>query len=131
MIGDRISGQIEYFDNNTFTKISSNFHTSGIWHLKYLPYKNGNVASASHDTTVNVWETLTWTSIRKYTNHSGWVRSVDQIDNDTIVSGSDDQTIRIWRISTGETLKIINITFWGYSVKTLSNGLIACEMSSS
>jgi WD40 repeat protein len=66
------------------------------------------VASASHDKSVNIWDTLTWTSIRKYTNHTGWVLSLDQIDNDTMVSGSQDNTIRIWKISTGETLKIIN-----------------------
>ncbi len=109
MIGSTGSGQIEYYDNNTFTKISPNFHTSTIWHLKYLPYKNGYVASASNDTTVNIWDTLTWTSIQRYTNHTGWVYSVDQIDNDTMVSGSADSTIRIWKISTGETLKIINV----------------------
>ncbi len=108
MIGDYYSNQIEYFDNHTFTKISPNFHTDGIWHLKYLPFKNGYVASASRDTTVKIWDTLTWTSIQRYTNHTSWVRSLDQIDNDTMVSGSMDQTIRIWRISTGETLKIIN-----------------------
>jgi WD40 repeat protein len=109
VIGDNSSGRIEYFDNGKFNSISPNFHTSAIRHLKYLPYKNGYVASASNDATVNVWETLTWTSILKYTNHSGWVRSLDQIDNDTIVSGSADTTIRIWRISTGETLKTINV----------------------
>jgi WD40 repeat protein len=65
------------------------------------------VASASDDNTVNVWNTLTFTSIRKYTNHADRVYSVDQIDNDTMVSGSDDTTIRIWRISTGETLRTI------------------------
>jgi WD40 repeat protein len=67
------------------------------------------VAIASQDKTVNIWDTLTWTSIRKYTNHTGNVNSLDQIDNDTMVSGSSDKTIQIWKISTGETLKIINV----------------------
>jgi WD40 repeat protein len=66
------------------------------------------VASASEDNTINIWNTLTWVSIRKYTNHTHWVYCLDQIDNDTMVSASNDKTIRIWRISTGETLKIIN-----------------------
>ena len=111
MIGDNIensSSVIEYFDNNTFTQISPNFHTKRIWHLKYLPFRDGYVASASQDKTVNVWDTLTWKSIRKYTNHTSAVYSLDQIDNDTMVSCSSDQTIRIWKISTGQTLKIIN-----------------------
>ncbi len=78
-------------------------------YLKYLAYKNGYVASASDDKTVNVWDTQTWTSIQRYTNHTDWVNSLDQIDNDTMVSGSGDKTIRIWKISTGETLNIIDV----------------------
>jgi WD40 repeat protein len=134
VIGDySSSGQIEYLENNSFNKISPNFHTNAIWHLKYLPYKNGYVASASDDTTVNVWDTLTWTSIQRYTNHTNWVRSLDQIDNDTMVSGSYDQTIRIWRISTGETLKIINVNAWVYVVRVFSIELkqIVCGKSGS
>jgi len=108
VIGDG-SGQIEYFDNNTFSKISPILHTNGIRHFKCLPFKNGYVSSASQDNTVNVWNTLTLVSIRKYNNHTMEVYSLDQIDNDTMVSGSEDQTIRIWKISTGETVKIINV----------------------
>jgi WD40 repeat protein len=120
VIGDSISGQIEYLDNGTFNSISPNFHANKIYHLKYLPYKNGYVASASQDNTVNVWNTLTWTSIRKYTNHTNAVYSLDQIDSDTMVSGSVDRTIRIWKISTGETLKIINVNAGVYVVRVFS-----------
>jgi WD40 repeat protein len=91
-----------------------------IRHLKYLPYKNGYVASASNDKTVDVWEALTWTSIRKYTNHTDIVYSLDQIDSDTMVSGSKDNTIRLWRISTGETSKIINVNAVVYAVRVFS-----------
>jgi WD40 repeat protein len=110
LIGDYNSGQIEYFDKNSFTKISPIFHTASIWHLKCLPFKNGYVASASQDHTVNVWDTLTWTSTKRYTNHTSTVNSLDQIDNDTMVSGASDTTIRIWKISTGETTQIINVS---------------------
>jgi len=108
LIGDFGSGKIEYYDKNTFINISNNLPTDRIYHLKYLLFKNGYVASASKDFTVNIWDTLTWTSIQRYKNHTNWVLSLDQIDNDTMVSGSWDNTIRIWKISTGETLKIIN-----------------------
>ena len=121
MIGDySSSGQIEYLENNSFNKISPNFHTSVIYHLKYLPYKNGYVASASQDNTVNVWNTLTWTSIQRYTNHTSLVYSLDQIDNDTMVSGSTDNTIRIWKISTGETSKIINVNAGMFVLRVFS-----------
>ncbi len=120
MIGDWLVGQIEYFENETFTKISPNIHTGPIRHLKYLPFKNGYVASASNDKTVNVWNTLTWTSIQRYKNHTDWVYSLDQIDNDTMVSGSADKTIQIWKISTGETLNIMNLSSKVYVVRVFS-----------
>jgi WD40 repeat protein len=85
-----------------------------------LPYKNGFVASASNDKTVNVWDILTWTSNRKFTNHADFVYSVDHIDNDTMVSGSQDRTIQIWRISTGETLQTINVNVAVYVVRVFS-----------
>jgi len=91
---------------------------------------NGYVASASIDSTINVWDPNTWRSIRHYKNHTQIVYGLDQIHNDTIVSVSRDRTIHVWSISTGETLKIINTTFWGFSVKLLSNGLIACGLAS-
>jgi len=68
------------------------------------------VASASQDNTINIWKTLTWTSIQRYANHTMAVYSLDQIDSDTMVSGSGDKTIRIWRISTGETLQTIKFS---------------------
>ncbi len=128
MIGDLSSGQIEYFDINTFTKISPNFHNASIQLLKYLLYKNGYVASAARDNTVNVWNTMTWMSVQRYTNHSDWVNSLDQINNDTMVSGSYDKTIRIWRISTGETLKTINVNAAVSVVRvfSLENKQIVC-----
>jgi COMPASS component SWD3 len=86
------------------------------------------VASASHDNTVNVWDTLTWTSIRKYTSHTNIVYSLDQIDDDTMVSVSWDNTIRIWKISTGETSKIINVNAGMFVVRVFSidNKQIVC-----
>jgi WD40 repeat protein len=120
VIGDWLSDKIEYFENNTFNKILPNLHTSSIWHLKYLPFKNGNVASASADNTVNIWDTHTWTSIQRYTSHTGAVYSLDQIDNDTMVSGSRDNTTRIWRISTGQTLKTINLKTSVFVVRVFS-----------
>ncbi len=126
-------GRIEYYDDGTIITISPNIHTGPIRHLKYLPYKNGYVASASNDNTVNIWDTLTWISIQKYTSHTEWVRSLDQIDNDTMVSGSKDNTIRIWRISTGETLKIISLNVQVYVVRVFSveNKQIVCGLGNS
>jgi WD40 repeat protein len=86
---------------------------------------NGYVASCSEDTTVNVWNPNTGEFIQKYTQHTEQVLCLDQIDGDTLVSGSEDKTIHIWEISTGLTLKIIDVGDSVFSIKSLSNGLIA------
>jgi len=98
-----------------------------------LPYKNGYVGSASEDDNVKIWDTLTWTPIQTYTSHSSNVYTLDQIDNDTMVSGSQDQTIRIWRISSGETLKTINVNLRVNVVRVFSIEYkqIVCGLESS
>ena len=86
MIGDQKAGQIEYYDNKSFVKTLSNFHSNTITYLKYLTL-NGYVASASLDLSVNIWDPITWSSIQIYKNLSSPVFGLDQIDADTIVSG--------------------------------------------
>lgn len=128
MIGDAYSGQIQYYDSSktSLVKIDKNLHTDRITCMKYL--SNGYVASSSDDHTVNVWEIETWKTIRNYTDHKRTVNSLDQIDSNTIVSGSNDGTIRIWQISTRETLIIINTIADVYSVRVLTNELVACGL---
>ncbi len=130
MIGDYDSSQIELYDSllsNHKIKSFSDFHTKRIRFLKYLSL-NGYVASCSEDSTVNIWNPNTGESIQKYTEHTSFVDSLDQIDEDTLVSGSNDFKIRVWKISTGLTLKTIDIGDSVFSIKSLSNGLVACGM---
>jgi WD40 repeat protein len=110
------------------TTLFKTFHTRGIQLLKYLSM-NGLGASCSHDSTVNIWNPYMGESIRQYTQQSEWVYGLDQIDEDTLVSGSEDKTIHIWQISTGQTLNTINVSDSVYSVKSLSNGLITCGLN--
>jgi WD40 repeat protein len=128
LLGDWSSSKIEFYDSNkVLNKTLTNLHTKAIILLKYLPLSNGYVASASEDKTVNVWNTITWSSIQTYTNHTSFVNDLDQIDNDTLVSGSDDGTIHIWKISTGETVQKIIVSDRVNSVRVLLSGQqIAC-----
>ena len=47
---------------------------------------------------------------------------------DTLVSAGLDSAVRVWRISTGQTLSKIDFSAPVYSVRSLSNGLIACGL---
>jgi WD40 repeat protein len=132
VIGDSDSPRIDLYDSllsNYKIKSLKTFHTYGITFLKYFSM-NGYVASCSHDDkTLYIWNPNTGESILKYTKHTEQVTSLDQIDESTLVSGSFDRKIHIWEISTGQTLKTIDVGEWVYSaVKSLSNGLIACGL---
>jgi WD40 repeat protein len=125
------SGQLEYFDTNrNELKRLGQIHSSSITFVKYLSL-NGYVASASTDSTVNIWDSKTWISIQKYIGHKSRVLSLDLIDKDTIVTGSADGTIRIWKIGANETIVIINVNEWVNTVKVLLNGFqIVCGLFS-
>jgi WD40 repeat protein len=131
VIGDLNSGQLEYFDTNrNGGTLLKQFHSSSITYVKYL-FVNGYVACASNDSTVNIWNPKTWISIQKYTGHKSRVLSLDQIDKDTIVTSSADNTIQIWKISTGQTINIINANEWVNSVRVLLNSIqIVCGLFS-
>jgi len=91
-----------------------------------------HVASSSNDLTINVWNTDTGELIQKYTGHTNKVFGLDQIDNDTIVSGSWDGTIQIWLISTGQNIKKIIVESLVISIKLILNGnQIACGLAGS
>ncbi len=88
------------------------------------------MASSSADSTINICQLKTNKTIRKYTGHTNDVCGLDQIDNDTLVSGSLDGTIQIWKISTGECVRKINVGALINSVIVLSNGFqIVCGLN--
>jgi WD40 repeat protein len=143
VFGSLGNNKIECFNskNKSLIKSGTSFHTGQTFFLKYLSLNKNNkniiinsgnlVASASSDHTVNVWDASTWTSMRIYKNHTNVVNGLDQVDADTMVSGGDDQTIQIWSIGTGETLRTINVGASVYSVRVLfRDGLqqIACGL---
>ena len=129
LIGDYVTKKIEFYSmENVLSITDKSFHVQdGISVFKYL--LNGNVASGSWDTRINVWNPKTWSSIQVYKGHTRAIWCLDQIDVDTIVSGSEDKTIHIWKISTGQTKMKIDTGLEVYSVKVLLNGFqIACGL---
>lgn len=88
------------------------------------------MVSCSADKTVIVWDSIKWIPVQVYKYHRGEVYTVDQIDSDTLVSGSYDGRLQIWKISTGDTLKIINVEAWVNTLLVTSNKLLVCGLSS-
>ncbi len=75
-----------------------------ITNLAFAP-DGKTLATASYDSTIQLWDTATWTPIHKLTGHTGAVHSVSWApDNRTLASASADHSIKIWDTQTGYLL---------------------------
>ena len=68
------------------------------------------IASASDDQTVQVWDAFTGQTIAIYGGHSAQVKTVAwSPDGNLIASGSVDGTIEIWQVSTRNLLQTLHL----------------------
>ncbi|NRB09541.1 MAG: hypothetical protein HRU34_22350 [Richelia sp.] len=57
-----------------------------------------SIASASWDRTIKIWQVNTGREIATLTGHENYVRAIAfSPDEETLVSVSDDDTIKIWQ----------------------------------
>jgi WD40 repeat protein len=83
------------------------------------------VFTSYSDSSIRIWNIanpLSWILVRTYTGHSGPTYGIDFIRADTLVTGSLDKTIKIWRISAPQTLRTISAGTIVYSVAMLTDG---------
>ncbi|XP_021857190.1 DENN domain and WD repeat-containing protein SCD1 isoform X2 [Spinacia oleracea] len=60
----------------------------------------GILAAAGRDSTVHIWDIRAGKHIHKLLGHTKWIRSIRMV-GDTVITGSDDWTARVWSISRG------------------------------
>ncbi len=83
--------------------------TSGFGHKSYTFTPDaGLIVSGGFNGKLSAYKTRTGKEIQKYEGHTGevWAVAVSP-DGKKIVSGSDDQTVRVWSLETGENLLTI------------------------
>jgi WD40 repeat protein len=75
-------------------------HSGTINRIKQSPY-NGYVTTVSSDSTAKVWsiQNGNWILKRTYKGHTNKALGLEYINKDTIATGSSDQTIQIWSMS--------------------------------
>ncbi|PWA40261.1 stomatal cytokinesis defective / SCD1 protein (SCD1) [Artemisia annua] len=60
----------------------------------------GVLAAAGRDGVANIWDIRSGRQMHKLLGHSKWIRSIRMV-GDTVITGSDDWTARMWSISRG------------------------------
>ncbi|XP_054818334.1 DENN domain and WD repeat-containing protein SCD1 isoform X2 [Prosopis cineraria] len=60
----------------------------------------GVLAAAGRDGVANVWDIHAGRQMHKLLGHTQWIRSI-RMSGDTLITGSDDWTARIWSVSRG------------------------------
>jgi WD40 repeat protein len=83
-------------------------HSSQFSLIKQSPF-NGYVATCAEDFKCKVWDPLNnmFTLTQTYTGHTTFIKALGCLNADTIASGGWDSLIKIWKISTGQTLRTI------------------------
>jgi WD40 repeat protein len=98
-------------------------HSDWIRRIKPSPFNTNYVATCSDDGTVKIWNVLSsfgWTRVTTYSQHSSYVWALEWLDNDTLASGSNDQTIKLWSLTTGQTKRTIQTNQLVWSLKLLN-----------
>jgi WD40 repeat protein len=91
--------------------------------LAVLP--NDDLASASGDMTIKIWDPQSGILKMTLIGHSNYVRSFALLSDDSLASGSKDGTIKIWNTTTGQLNKTIKDQNDIYSLAVMSNGYLA------
>ncbi|KAG0418561.1 hypothetical protein HPB47_004750 [Ixodes persulcatus] len=76
-------------------------HSAKVVCLAWSPFRDGMLASASYDETVQVWDVGQGKPVANYRGHSGRVFSVcwSPLDPDVLFSGGEDATVNCWKLS--------------------------------
>ena len=80
-------------------------HGGNIYDIDFVPGKEGYLLSASLDKTLRLWAVHADKSVKTYIGHDEGIVSIDITrDGLHMVSGSYDESIKIWEIATGNTV---------------------------
>jgi WD40 repeat protein len=92
-------------------------HTSSISSIA-LNETDQLLATGSYDQTIKIWDLKTGQTLRSLQGHTGWIRAVafsafetsgveNNFSGQILASGSTDETVKLWDVSTGECWKTL------------------------
>lgn len=78
-------------------------HTDAVFALAWSP-DGTKLASAGADKTIRIWDAATGALLQTLDKNYGAVRAIKWINDQMILSGGEDATLRGWRISDGKLM---------------------------
>jgi WD40 repeat protein len=105
-----------YWTTTYWNNITLYGHTDGVNAVVVL--KNGDLASASNDASVIIWDSITYKIKLKLTGHSDRVWCLTVLPNGYLISGGADSKIKIWDIETGALRA--TLTGHSYAIRSLA-----------
>ncbi len=101
----------------------TNLSNSVFW---LVQVSNRNIACGLGNGSIIILSHVDLSFIRNINGHSSFINSMDNLKNGYLVSGSEDNTTKIWDHSTGTLIRtLVGHTSGVYTVKVLSNNYIA------
>ncbi|XP_010549132.1 PREDICTED: DENN domain and WD repeat-containing protein SCD1 [Tarenaya hassleriana] len=93
-------GTVKMWDVRTDTCVATVGRcSSAILSIEYDD-STGILAAAGRDTVANIWDIRAGKQMHKLKGHTKWIRSIRMV-GDTLITGSDDWTARVWSVSRG------------------------------
>ena len=80
---------------------------------------------ASCSSRIKIWDLQTLKCIQTLDGHSNLICSLESITNEFLLSCSEDQSVKLWNVNTGECLNSIDFDNRVYSIKLFNNDLVA------
>ncbi|KAL9256163.1 DENN domain and WD repeat-containing protein [Drosera capensis] len=93
-------GTVKMWDVRTDTCVATVGRFTGAVLCMEYDDATGMLVAAGRDTSANIWDIRAGKQIQKLTGHTKWIRSLRMV-GDTLITGSDDWTARMWSVSRG------------------------------
>jgi WD40 repeat protein len=125
-----INGLIAKWNMNDFTRLGLfKAHSSYIFDLKHV--SSSQIVSCSEDKMIKLWNIETNQCLHEFKGHIDQVKCLEiSADKSKLYSGSFDQTVIVWDISSGELIETIFLKYPIHSLKLLSTEILVAGLRS-
>ena len=123
-------GSIQIWNLNSLNKVKS-FEAHNYWisYLLLLADKTKLIScSGEKDIKIKIWHLETFECVKVLDGHSSDINCIELNSNDNLLSCSEDRTIKLWQIETGQLLKSIKFDQIVNNIKSLNQDLISIAL---